>query len=180
MAQLHVSKPTTAQARDESVEQIIEGLMRQYASSILRLCLLILQDYHLAEDAMQDTFLKAYRSYDRFRGDSSVYTWLTRIAVNTCKDIRRSAWHRRVNRSIRLEDLPEPSVPPQEADDTLIKSVLALPVKLRETVLLVYYSNLSAAETAKALSIGIPTVYRRLEKARGMLKVELEGWFHGE
>ena len=180
MAQLHVSKPTTAQAWDESVEQIIEGLMRQYASSILRLCLLILQDYHLAEDAMQDTFLKAYRSYDRFRGDSSVYTWLTRIAVNTCKDIRRSAWCRRVSRSIRLEDLPELSVPPVEADDTLINSVLALPMKLRKTVLLVYYSNLSAAEAARALSISVPAVYKRLKKAHSILRIELEGWFHEE
>jgi DNA-directed RNA polymerase specialized sigma24 family protein len=40
--------------------------------------------------------------------------------------------------------------------------------------------TMPAAETAKALSIGILTVYRRLEKARSILKVELEGWFHGE
>jgi RNA polymerase sigma-70 factor (ECF subfamily) len=83
-----------------------------------------------------------------------------------------------MSRSIRLEDLPEPSVPPAEADDTLINSVLALPMKLRETVLLVYYSNLSAAEAARALSISVPAVYKRLKKAHGILKIELEGWFH--
>ncbi len=178
MTRSHLSEPTMAQTREEPVERIIEGLMRQHADSILRLCLMILQDYHLAEDAMQDTFLKAYRSYGRFRGDSSVYTWLTRIAINTCKDVRRSAWHRRMSRSIRLEDLPEPSVPPAEADDTLINSVLALPMKLRETVLLVYYSNLSVAEAARTLSISVPAVYKRLKKAHGILKIELEGWFH--
>lgn len=61
MTRSHLSEPTMAQTREEPVEQIIEGLMRQHADSILRLCLMILQDYHLAEDAMQDTFLKAYR-----------------------------------------------------------------------------------------------------------------------
>lgn len=165
MNQLQATGQTIAQ----TAEGTFEELMRRHADSILRLCLLYLQDYQLAEDAMQDTFLKAYRAYGRFQGKSSAYTWLTRIAINTCRDVHRSAWHRRVNRSIRLEDLPEPSVPPVEADDTLIRSVLALPVKLRETVLLVYYCEFSAVQTAQALSISVPTVYKRLTKAHGVL-----------
>ena len=47
MTRSHLSEPTMAQTREEPVEQIIEGLMRQHADSILRLCLMILQDYHL-------------------------------------------------------------------------------------------------------------------------------------
>lgn len=89
---------TIAQEEQLSRDQLIEALMRQHEDSILRLCLVYLQDYHLAEDAMQGTFLKAYRGYDRFKGDSSLYTWLTRIAIYTCRDEHRSAWHRRVNR----------------------------------------------------------------------------------
>ena len=114
---------------------------------------------------MQETFLKAYRGYGRFRGDSEEKTWLTRIAINVCKDISKSAWMRRVNRGISLEDVPEPAVPPVEADDTLIKAVMALPPKLREAVLLFYYLSLPAGEVAKALHIALPTVYKRLDKA---------------
>lgn len=168
--------------REESLatEHALETLMRQHADSILRLCLLLLQDYHLAEDAMQETFVKACRGFARFRGDSNPKTWLTRIAINVCKDINRSAWMRHTARSIRLEDLPEPSTPPEEADDTLIQGVLSLPHKLRETVLLVYYSGFTAQETAQALAVSIPTVYSRLRKAQSILKAELEGWYHGE
>lgn len=161
-------------------DSIIERMMREHADYVLRLCLLYLNDYHLAEDAMQETFIKAHRGLSRFRGDSSAHTWLTRIAVNTCKDIRRSAWMRHVNRGVRLEDLPEPSVPAVEADDTLIEGVMALPRKLRETVLLVYYAGLTAREMALALSVSAPAVYSRLKKARQLLKTELEGWYHGE
>lgn len=155
----------------------VESLMRQHGDSILRLCFVYLGDYHLAEDAMQETFLKAYRGYGRFRGDSGEKTWLTRIAINVCKDIKKSAWMRRVNRGISLTDIPEPAVPPVEADDTLITAVMALPGKLREAVLLFYYMGLPAAEVASALKIALPTVYKRLDKAQSILKTELEGWY---
>ena len=160
-----------------AAQQAVEQWMRLHGDSILRLCFVYLRDHHLAEDAMQETFLKAYRGYGRFRGDSEEKTWLTRIAINVCKDISKSAWMRRVNRGISLEDVPEPAVPPVEADDTLIKAVMALPPKLREAVLLFYYLSLPAGEVAKALHIALPTVYKRLDKAQRILKTELEGWY---
>lgn len=160
-----------------ALDQALEELMREHGDAIFRLCLLYLKDYHLAEDAMQETFLKAYRGYKRFRGDSNPATWLTRIAINVCKDINKSAWMRRVNRRLSLADLPEPSVPAQEGDDTLVRSVLALPIKLREVVLLFYYAGLPAKEVAGSLGIALPTVYKRLERAQQLMKTELEGWY---
>lgn len=154
----------------------VEQWMRSHGTCILRLCLVYLGDYHLAEDAMQETFLKAYRGFDKFRGDSNEKTWLSRIAINVCKDINKSAWMRRVNRSIALSDLPEPSSPPLEADDTLIAAVMALPAKLKETVLLHYYMGLDMAEAAKALSIAVPTAYKRLHRAQQLLKIQLKEW----
>ena len=52
-------------------------------------CFACLNDEALAEDAVQETFLKAYRALDRFRGDAEEKTWLLRIAINTCRDLRR-------------------------------------------------------------------------------------------
>lgn len=160
-------------------DQAITRLMRQEGSRIFRLCYVHLRDHHLAEDALQETFLKAHRAYDSFRGDSSDITWLSRIAINVCKDVLKSAWFRRVNRALSLDQLPEPSVPTQEGDDTLILAVMALPQKLREVVLLVFYTGLSHREAASALSVSLPTVYRRLEKAQALLKDALEGWYEG-
>ena len=160
-----------------AAQHAVEQWMREHGDSILRLCFVYLRDHHLAEDAMQEAFLKAYRGYAGFRGDSDVKTWLVRIAINVCKDINKTAWMRFVNRKISLEDVPEPAVPPVEADDTLITAVMALPRKLKEAVLLFYYLGLPAGEVAKALDIALPTVYKRLNKAQDLLKIQLEGWY---
>ena len=67
-------------------------LMAQHKTQLMRMAYMYLGDMGLAEEAVQDTFLKAYAHLDRFRGESGEATWLTRIAINTCKDIRRTAW----------------------------------------------------------------------------------------
>ena len=74
--------------------ETIIRLMNIYGDSILRMCFLYLKDYHLAEDAAQETFIKAMNSYDMFHSLSSEKTWLTRIAINCCKNIMRTNWFR--------------------------------------------------------------------------------------
>ena len=73
----------------------MERMIHAHGSELLRLCLLLLGDRASAEDALQDTFVKAWRGLDGFRGDANERTWLTRIAVNTCRDCLKSAWRRR-------------------------------------------------------------------------------------
>ena len=68
-------------------EQILERLMREYGDSVFRMCYLYLKDYYLAEDATQETFIKAMKSYDSFLHNSNEKTWLIRIAINSCKNI---------------------------------------------------------------------------------------------
>ena len=53
-----------------------------------------LKDYYLAEDATQETFIKAMKSYDSFLHNSNEKTWLIRIAINSCKNIMRTKWFR--------------------------------------------------------------------------------------
>ena len=69
----------------------LEGAMARWEKSLLRMCYAYLGDMALSEDAVQETFLKAYRALDSFRGEAAEKTWLMRIAINTCKDMRRSA-----------------------------------------------------------------------------------------
>ena len=83
----------------------LDHLMQQHGSRLLRLCAMFLRDTSLAQDAVQDTFLKAFRQFHRFRGDADALTWLTAIAINVYRDYRRTAWFRHVDR--RMEDLPE-------------------------------------------------------------------------
>jgi len=156
----------------------LEDAMNRWETSLLRVCFAYLGDASLAEDVVQETFLKAWRSYARFRGAAGEKTWLMRIAVNTCKDIRKSAWFRHTDRASALDALPEGSVPFDGRDDTVTRAVMALPEKMRQAVLLRWFQGMTVEETARALRLPRSTVYHRLQKAQMMLKDELEAWFY--
>ena len=77
-------------------EQTLVRLMTAYGTDIKRLCLCLLNDSFLAEDAAQETFVKAWRNLPGFRQECSEKTWLCRIAVNTCRSMQRGFWFRSV------------------------------------------------------------------------------------
>ncbi len=154
----------------------LADIVAQYEQKLLRMCYLYLRDLSLSEDAVQETFLKAWKGFEHFRGASQEKTWLMRIAINTCKDMRRSAWFRRIDRSAALDQLPEGTAPFTPKDDTLTRTVMTLKPRIRAVVLLHWYQQLSAEETAKALGVSRSTVYNRLNKAQKLLRRELEVW----
>ena len=155
-------------------EAWLERAMEQYEESLLRMCFVYLGDAQLAEDAVQETFLKAYRSLSGFRGEASEKTWLLRIAINTCKDVRRGAWFRHVDRNVALDQLREPSAPDAAFDDSLTRAVMALKPRYRAAVLLCYYKGLTGQEAAQALGVSRATVMNRLRKAKEQIKKALE------
>lgn len=148
----------------------------EHGDSLLRLCFLYLNDSHLAEDAVQDTFLKAYCSWDRFRRDCSPKTWLTRIACNVCKSYLRSPW-RRLTSSELLEEAPYED-PGQ--DGTVLQAVTSLNQKYREVILLYYYQELPCREIAQILHLTESAVTARLSRARAKLREQLKGWYFDE
>ena len=161
-------------APDSHAENTLERLIRENQVSLKRLCYLYLHDQAMAEDAVQETFLKVYRSLKDFRGEASEKTYLTRIAVNTCKDMLRSAWFRHVDRRVTPEELPSR----RETDPAyreVAAAVMNLPRKLREVILLSYYRGLTMEEIAEVLEISQPAVSGRLKRAREKLKAELKG-----
>ena len=155
----------------------IERMMTAYGGSLLRMCTLQLRDAQMAEDAVQETFLKAYRKLDSFRGESSELSWLTAIAIRVCRDIQRSAWLRRVDRRVDIDTLPEPSRPEDYPDHTVIQEVMALPPKYREVIVLRYYQGLTMRGTADALHISLTAVKARLDRANNVLRDRLKEWY---
>ena len=147
-------------------EQTLERLVKQYQTELLRMCFLYLRDTELARDAVQETYIKVYRSLDSFRGDSGEKTWLIRIAINTCRDMHRSAWFRHTDRRVTPDMLPVSSGKAEEKDEDVLLSVMALPVKLRETVLLYFYQNMSMKEIAETLKLSSSAVSARLDRAK--------------
>lgn len=155
----------------------LEQAMEQWEVPLLRTCYLLVKDVALAEDAVQDTFVKAWQAHDHFRGEASEKSWLMRIAVNTCRDLRRGKWFRHVDRQVRMEDLPEPAEPFQWEDDTVTRAILALPDGLRQVVTLRYYQGFTVQEAADILKLSRRTVHYRLKKAERLLKESLEEWY---
>lgn len=160
---------------DEIHEKRLHRMMDQYEKELYRLCCMYLRDISLAEDAVQETFFKAYRKMDTFRGESSEKTWLIRIAINVCKDMRRDAWFRLTDRGIDWERLEIPQNEQGEVSRSLMAAIMRLPRKYMEAVLLYYYEDLRLAEIAQMLSVSETAISRRLKKAREMLRETLEG-----
>lgn len=174
----------------------LESWMQDYGTSLLRLSVLYLKDLHLAEDVVQETMMKAYFRYEDFKGQSSVKTWLTRIAINLCKDRRRSAWFQRVNCVDFMAENAEPERNPAGADGSdrdvedrvearyrnkaLLKAIMSLSIKYREVILIYYYQGFSTKETAAILSVPESTVCTRLRRAKSALKKDLGGWYYDE
>lgn len=154
-------------ARDETLSEWLEA----YGDLINRTCCLILGDRALAEDAAQETFIRAWKSMAQFKGDASPRTWLTRIAINVCRNVRRTAWFRRNDRSVTPEDLP---LPAPDEDRTLLLTVQQLPEKHRQIVILRYYQGMSLDEAAQTLGISRSAAHHRLHKALKALRIELD------
>lgn len=137
-----------------------------------------------AEDLAQDTFLKAFGAIHRFQGQSALFTWLYRIAVNTARD-----WvaHRRRRPAVSLDAMPAGSVdPPAEADGpgqlsereelrARVRSAMErLPEPFRTTLILREMEGHSYEEVARILDVSIGTVESRLFRARTKLRALLE------
>ena len=161
-----VSFPTPA----VSSEAVLSEWYDAYGTEVLRYCFMFLGNKSDAEDATQETFLKAWRSIGRFeaRNGCSPKTWIIRIAGNTCRDYLKRGWHRHESSLITPEDLQKLGNAPAE-DRELIIDVMNLPEKYRQVVLLVYWNGMTIRETARCMHTSESTVFRRLEKAKEMI-----------
>ena len=149
-------------------------MVAQHETGLLRLCYGVLRDRMLAEDAVQITFEKVYRKMHTIRPEQSEKAWLYKIAMNCCRDLRRSAWFRHVDRSVTPEVLPDTSEDPPSAEAlALHQAVQALPQKQREVVLLYYVQQFSVVEISEILGISQSSVSGRLERSRQRLRTLL-------
>ena len=170
----------TAQGPGSNAQIAFTQLVETYQKPLLNLCYMYLHDRTQAEDAVQEAFLKAYRSLPAFRGDSHVKTWLMRIAINVCRDMQRSGWFTRINRFITPEDLPERAAERDEDASLLADAIQRLPARYREVVLLYYDQNMTMPEIAGVLGINASSVSRRLKTACMKLRAALgEEGYHG-
>ncbi len=157
---------------EQGDQQAAEELVEAYYPEILRYCFWHAPDPGLAEDAAQETFLKAIRYFDRYTHRGKFRPFLYRIAANTCVDL----WRKERSQDIPLEELISEPVyeDPELAAMELRQLVRGLPEELREIVLLRFGQDLSLREIAEIVALPLRTVQSRLRSALKQLKKEIE------
>lgn len=170
------------QPKDLSYEAIIDELMTDYGQDILQLVMQYVHNVAVAEDLTQEIFVKCYQALPTFHFNSSVKTWLWRIAINHTKDYLKSWYAKNVETAqealfaqVKSEVSVEQAVIQLEQDDELARAVFDLPVKYREVIYLCYYEEQSMKEMAEVLQLNESTVKTRLRTAKQLLKKRLEG-----
>jgi RNA polymerase sigma-70 factor (ECF subfamily) len=168
----------------EEPSSALEELMNDYGQDLLRTAYFYLGDRHLAEDVCQEVFLRVYRKWSTFRGESSVKTWLMTITINLCRD--------KLGMKSNREEPVDPVLLKQasqsrSAEDemlrrlsrtTILKHVMELPAQYHEVLYLYYYLEMSTREIAQLTDSPEGTVRARLHRARELLSdcLQEEGW----
>ncbi|WP_186577168.1 sigma-70 family RNA polymerase sigma factor [Aquibacillus kalidii] len=162
-------------------EDILEEIMIEHGSDLVRLAFNYVKDKETAKDMVQNTFIKCYQNLDNFRFDSSIKTWLYRITINQCKDYLRSWNYRKVHvksffGSAITSFLPstEDKVIKDSEHEEMKNFIISLPQNYREVVFLYYYKSLSIGEISEVTELNINTVKTRLSRAKQRLKILIE------
>lgn len=162
--------------------EMFEVIVRRYNAQLYRVGIAYLRNHAQTEDAMQNTYLKAFLNLERFRGAAAFSTWLTRIMVNECLMTIRGR-----RQFVTLDELSqtdrdreafsapatEPHINREEVKALLERAVEALPRGHRAVYLLREVQQLSTAETALSLGISQQNVKVSLHRARNGLKAQL-------
>lgn len=170
------------QKRDEAA---FEELIRQYEKKVYTLCFRMCGNSEDAEEAAQDAFLALWRGIDRFRQESSLSTWIYRLATNACIDTLRR--RKKQSGSVSLDDeelfvdavdtspQPQETVEHCETQKLLQEGLSALPEEYRKVLILREIEGLSYTEIAESASIELGTVKSRISRGRSLLRNFLSG-----
>ena len=154
-----------------------EDFDRLYESTYPRLfgtLATMLRDYLAAEDCAQETYLRAYRAWPRWKADAPVGAWLHRIAINVAVSHRRKERLRDVTELVRRLGAPTPVDPGEAAQaPELLRELRALPPKQAAALVLRHVHGYTNREIALALGVPERTIASRLMAARAQLKARL-------
>jgi RNA polymerase sigma-70 factor (ECF subfamily) len=157
-----------------------EVLVLQYQDRLVFSVYKFLKDYELAQDIAQEAFVKAFKNIEKFRGDSSFYTWIYRIAINTAKNFLSSKSRKseiyddeimelKLSESAVTSENPENILEAEELRSLMMDAIQDLPDDIRTTLSLREFDGLSYEEIAEVQNCPIGTVRSRIHKGREIL-----------
>lgn len=191
----------SAGADKELVERVKAGdqqafnvLVQKYQHKLVKLIQRYVHDPSEALDVSQEAFIKAYRALPNFRGDSSFYTWLYRIGINTAKNYLVAQGRRPPDSDIDAQDAerydidsrlkdhetPESLAERDEIQRTVFQAIEDLPEDLRTAITLREIEGLSYEEIAQTMECPIGTVRSRIFRAREFIDRRLQPMLSSE
>lgn len=155
---------------------IIDEYIQKHGKRLYGLCITLCASKNDADDLYQETWLKAMKKLSTYNDDKLFEPWITKIAVNTYRDMLRRKKHSPVYDNFFTTEEKDSVIMNTVASDEERKNkdirdaVDSLDEKLRMTVILFYFNDLGEKRTAEALGIPVGTVKSRLSKAKKILK----------
>jgi RNA polymerase sigma-70 factor (ECF subfamily) len=168
-------------------------LVLKYQGKVASLISRYVSDRHEVLDVTQESFIKAYRALNSFRGESAFYTWLYRISINTAKNYLVAKGRRPPGVDIDVQDAehfvgenglkdiqsPERNLFRTELEVALNKAITELPEDLRVALTLREFDGLSYDEIAQVMSCPVGTVRSRIFRARDAIDLKLAPYLEG-
>ncbi len=153
------------------IQRQLEGYFQIYYPACYRVAFSMLKNHADAEDIAQETLLRLFLYQPEFKNAEHEKAWMIRTAINLCKDLLKSKWHKT---TVGIESVPEEGrlvfqAPYLEEDDTLW-AVLELPDRYKNCLYLFYYEDYSIREIAEILEEPENTVKTNLRRGREALK----------
>ncbi|MFC4323277.1 RNA polymerase sigma factor [Litchfieldia salsa] len=167
---------------DKSIEELID----EFGKPMMNLAYTYVKDWRLAEDVMQEVFVSIYKNADKLPHISSYKAWIYKITVNKSKDLLRKNY---LKRDILLDFMghfgnndkssPEELFISSTERSRVTRTVLEIPIKYREIIILYYYEDFTTSEIAETLNQNVSTVKTKLNRARKLLKSKFNrsDWF---
>jgi RNA polymerase sigma-70 factor (ECF subfamily) len=166
-------------------------LIKRYEGRVSKIVMRLIKDPHESLDTCQEIFLKIYKAIDKFRGESSFYTWLYRVAINTAKNYMMGKDHALPQLDLNDHEIdhfltrqlqkdhatPENFLIRDEVEKTIYNTIDALPKDLKEAIILRELEGKSYEAIAMIMSCPIGTVRSRIFRARSAIDKNIQSLF---
>ena len=175
---LQVDDRILVQAAQDGDLDAFEALVRRHQPTVYRVALSMLGSEADAQDATQETFVRAWRGLPRFRHDSAVPTWLYRIVTRRCLDLIAG---RRPTEALN-DTQPDPRLDPVHTAEqrarlqAVTRAIAQLPGDQRAALILREFEGLSYDQVADALNTTVPAIKGRIHRARLAVIQHTTGW----
>ena len=148
-------------------------IVEKYANNIYKVALSYCRNKYDAEDILQNVFIKLLQFDGDFDGEEHLRRWLIRVTINSCKDLCKSFWKKRIVSIDELKQNYSYEFSSNEKSD-LYEMVMELPQKYRLVTHLYYYEDYSIKEISEILQVKETTVQTQLMRARAKLQTRLK------